>query len=327
MKAISLFSGGLDSQLACQLIRRQGIEVIAVCFQTPFFGSNPSIQTSAARLGIDLHLLEISDEYMSDILLKPRYGYGKNFNPCIDCHGFMLRKAGDHMKETGASFLITGEVLGQRPMSQNKSSLGLVEKLSGYPGLIVRPLSAKLLPPTIPEREGWIDREQLLDISGRGRTRQMALAEEFGITDYPSPAGGCLLTEPGFARRLKRLLEYRNLPTRSDTELLKTGRHFYVASGTLLVVGRNHSENEQLKRLAIEGDVLIKMAQRPGPTGLLRIYQPGTPDMAYAASIVARYSDAKSLPEADAKILDHEDNLLSQITVMPLSPELTPAMV
>ena len=327
MKAVSLFSGGLDSQLACQLIRKQGIEVIAVCFQTPFFGNNPSIQTSAARLGIDLQVLDISEEYIRKILLATRYGYGKNLNPCIDCHGFMLNQAGNYMQDIGASFLITGEVLGQRPMSQNKSSLQLVEKLSGYPGLIVRPLSAKLLPPTIPEQKGWIDREQLLDLSGRGRTRQMALAEEFGITDYPSPAGGCLLTEPGFARRLKTLLEYREVPDGSDTELLKLGRHFYVAPGVLLVVGRNHSENERLKRLAKEGDVLIKMSQRPGPTGLLRQYQSIAFDMTYAAAIVARYSDAKSLPQAEAKLLDHEGQVQSQLTVVPLPPELTPAMV
>ncbi len=326
MKAISLFSGGLDSQLAIRMIARQGIEVIGVCFQTPFFGNSPGIIDSADRLGIRLDVLDISQEYIKDILLNPRYGYGKNFNPCIDCHGFMLHKAGDHMKEVGASFLVTGEVLGQRPMSQNKSSLALVEKLSGYPGLIVRPLSGKLLSATIPEQEGWIDREQLLDISGRGRTRQIALAEELGIVDYPSPAGGCLLTEPGFARRLKSLLQYRQIPNWSDTELLKVGRHFYL-EGALLVVGRNHSENERLKHTALPGDIMIKMAERPGPTGLLRRLTPSQADISHAAAIVARYSDAKNLPQADAKLLDHEGRLLSHLTVIPLSPDLTPTMV
>lgn len=326
MKAICLFSGGLDSQLAVQLIKKQGVEVAGVCFQTPFFGNNAAIKASADRLGIALDVLEISQEYVKDILLNPRYGYGKNFNPCIDCHGFMLRKAGDHMRMIGASFLVTGEVLGQRPMSQNKSSLGIVEKLSGYPGLVVRPLSGKLLPATIPEQEGWIKREQLLDISGRGRTRQMALAEEFGIVDYPSPAGGCLLTEPGFARRLKSLLQYRQIPERSDTELLKIGRHFYL-TGALLVVGRNHAENEQLKRVAEPGDILIKMAERPGPTGLLRRLIPGDVDTQYAASIVARYSDAKNLPQATAKLLDYDSFPISEFTIVPLSADQTPVMV
>lgn len=327
MKAICLFSGGLDSQLAARLIMQQRIEVVGVCFQTSFFGNNPSISASAARLGIALHILEISHEYISEVLLQPRYGYGKNLNPCIDCHGFMLRKAGEHMQDIGACFLITGEVLGQRPMSQNKSSLQVVEKLSGYPGLIVRPLSAQLLPPTIPEQKGWIHREQLLDISGRGRNRQIALAADYGITDYPSPAGGCLLTEPGFARRLKKLLEYRSHPSSADAELLKVGRHFYLDAGIVLVVGRNQAENEVLKRLAGGEDIIIKMADRPGPTGLLRMLQPGTPDVEYAAAIVARYSDAKTLPVANAKLLDYRGTLLSQLTVAPISPELTPAMV
>lgn len=327
MKAICLFSGGLDSQLAAYLIKRQGIEVVGVCFQTSFFGNNPAIRESAARLDIPLHTLEIGPEYISEVLLQPRYGYGKNLNPCIDCHGYMLRRAGDHMQNIEASFLVTGEVLGQRPMSQNKSSLQLVEKLSGYPGLIVRPLSAQLLPPTIPEQKGWINREHLLDISGRGRNRQMALAAEFEITDYPTPAGGCLLTEPGFARRLKRLLECHSHPTSADIELLKIGRHFYLDAGIVLVVGRNKAENEVLTRLAGGEDIIIKVADRPGPTGLLRMLQPGTANMEYAAAIVARYSDAKALPAANTKLLDYRGTLLSQLMVVPLSPELTPPMV
>lgn len=326
MKAICLFSGGLDSQLAVRLITQQGIDVVGLCFKTPFFGDNPAIKASADRLGIELQVLDVSQVYVKDILLNPRYGYGKNLNPCIDCHGFMLRQAGDHMQQVGASFLVTGEVLGQRPMSQNKSSLSIVEKLSTYQGLIVRPLSGKLLPATIPEREGWIDREQLLDISGRGRTRQMALAEKFGIVRYPSPAGGCLLTEPGFARRLRSLLEYRELPDWSDTEILKVGRHFYLGEA-LLVVGRNHSENELLKRAAQPGDILIKMAEFPGPTGLLRRLRPGQSDATQAAAIVARYSDAKTQPQADARLFNHDGSLITQMTVIPLTPEMTPAMI
>lgn len=327
MKAICLFSGGLDSQLAARIIKKQGIEVIGVCFQTPFFGNNPLIKEFADRLNIPLKTLEIGSDYMNEVLLKPRYGYGKNLNPCIDCHAYMLNRAGDLMQDTAASFLITGEVLGQRPMSQNKSSLQLVEKLSAYPGLIVRPLSAQLLPPTIPEQKGWINREDMLDISGRGRTRQIALAREFGLDEYPAPAGGCLLTESGFARRFKRLLEYRSQPALKDIELLKVGRHFYVGLGILLVVGRNKAENGMLTGLAEKEDIIIRIADRPGPTGLLRKLQPEMVDIEFAAAIVARYGDARSLPVAKAKILDWRGTLLSEIQVAPLSPELTPAMV
>ena len=204
VKAISLFSGGLDSQLAVRLIQNQGIVVTGINFSSPFFGADKRTERAAHDLGIDLRVEPVGEEYLERVLKNPVYGYGKNMNPCIDCHAFMFRKAGDLMEELGASFIITGEVLGQRPMSQNRSALNAVDKLSGYKGYIVRPLSARLLEATVPEKEGWIQRELLLDISGRSRTRQMKLAEEYGIKEYPSPAGGCLLTEQNFARRLKK---------------------------------------------------------------------------------------------------------------------------
>ena len=242
MKAISLFSGGLDSQLAVCLVKRQGIEVEGVNFKAPFFGGDRKMAMAADDLGISLKTIDISEEYM-DVLRNPKYGYGKNMNPCIDCHGFMIRKAGEYMQENGASFILTGEVLGQRPMSQNKSSLAAVDKISGFRGLILRPLSAKLLPPTIAEQEGWVDREKLLDISGRSRVRQMELAAELGITEYPSPAGGCLLTMENFSRRLRHLFQLRPEAKPHETEILKHGRHFLLRLHGPYWLGRKKSEN------------------------------------------------------------------------------------
>lgn len=326
MKAVSLLSGGLDSQLAVCLVKRQGIDVVGVNFITPFFGGGRKLAVAADELGIELKTIDISEEYMN-VLKNPKYGYGKNMNPCIDCHAFMLRKAGEYMQEIGGSFIITGEVLGQRPMSQHKSALAAVEKLSGFRGLILRPLSAKLLPPTIPEENGWVDREQLLDISGRSRVRQMQLAEELGITDYPSPAGGCLLTQENFSKRLRHLLQLKPAASPIDVEILKHGRHFLLDSRGILVIGRNANENDALLKLAAPDDYLLKVATHPGPTSLLRYY--GTPepgDIEWAASITARYSDAVSLPQVQVKVWQPQRELQS-LTVQPMPREQTPSTV
>lgn len=327
MKAISLFSGGLDSQLAVCVIKDQGIEVVGVNFVTPFFGAEERTRQAAQDLSIDFHFLDIGPDYM-EVLKNPVYGYGKHMNPCIDCHGYMFKRAGEFMREIGASFLISGEVLGQRPMSQNKSALAAVEKLSANRGLIVRPLSAQLLPPTIPETEGWIDRSRLLDISGRSRTRQMQLAEHYGLTDYPSPAGGCLLTQESFGKRLRRFLELRPTTDAPSTNVLKVGRHFYVGNEQLLVIGRNHSENERLQELASEHDYLFKVLDRPGPLGLLRpLHEKDLPELELAARIVARYSDARDEVIARLKIsqgIGNEDILME---VAPLKPEEVPPSI
>lgn len=328
MKAISLFSGGLDSQLAAYLIKEQGITVVGVNFQSPFFGADEGTFKAAEQLGIQLETLNIDRDYIDNVLKNPVYGYGKNMNPCIDCHAYMIRKAGDFMKEIGASFLITGEVVGQRPMSQNKSSMNAVDKLSGYKGLIVRPLSAKLLPETQPEQQGWIDRNRLLDISGRGRTRQMEMAKLYEIHDYPTPAGGCLLTEENFARRLKKLLESRPECAISDMSICKLGRHFYIGNGHLLVIGRNHSENQNLEQINNNKHYLFKVIDRPGPLGLLQANDIVTPaELEYAASIVARYSDAKNEPLAQVKVY-HSDGVTDDILeIAPMSPDQVPATV
>lgn len=330
MKAISLFSGGLDSQLAVAVIQKQGITVEGVNFTSPFFGADERTQKAARHLGINLHLLPVGEEYITQVLRNPKYGYGKNMNPCIDCHAFMIRKAGDFMSEIGASFIITGEVLGQRPMSQNKSSLMTVEKLSGYRGYVVRPLSGKLLSPTIPEQEGWIEREKLLDISGRGRTRQIQLAEELGIKEYPSPAGGCLLTEANYARRLRIIMDSKEIPGQTELELLKLGRHFILNEDILLVVGRNQSENELIESLFNTNDILLKVTDRPGPTALIRPLRNQLSEsiiIEYAASIVARYSDAKNEALARVKSYSPAGGIINIMEVKPLAANEVPPAV
>ena len=327
MKAVSLFSGGLDSLLAVCLMMDQGLEVVGVNFVSPFFGAEPANRKAAAQLGIEYHELDIGTEYMT-VLKKPVFGYGKNFNPCIDCHGFMLRQAGRFMEEIGASFLVTGEVVGERPMSQNKSALRQVEKLSGYPGLVLRPLSARLLEPTIPEQEGWVDRSLLLDISGRGRTRQMQLAEHYGIKEYPTPAGGCLLTQENYSRRLRRIFTVKPEIEAEELTIIKTGRHFYLGESELLVVGRNHNENQQLQKIARSHDYLIKVTDRPGPLGLLRLFDNNkTPDLLPAASIVARYSDARDLDNAQISVTRSGSQETVLLSVRPLRPEEVPPSV
>ncbi len=307
-KAVALFSGGLDSQLAVRLIQDQGIEVIGVYFVSPFFGKSPWLEPAQAQLKIQIHLINFGPEYI-EMLKNPLYGYGKNLNPCIDCHGMMLNRAGQYMEQIGADFLITGEVLGQRPKSQRLDALRIVDKLSGYPGLVLRPLSAKLLPPTLPEINGLVDRERLLAISGRSRKAQLELAQKFGMHDYPAPAGGCLLTVPSFADRLRLLWQFNPEALNPDFELLKVGRHFFGPEQFYLIVGRKEAENQVLQELAAEDDILFKVTTHPGPLALLR-RPPGltgldefpTPAvLETAAGITARYSDAKVEPSVEVK--------------------------
>ena len=251
MKAVSLFSGGLDSMIAIKLMVNQGIEVIAIHIKTGFGGTKDitdKLKGRAKIAGADFRVIDVREEYIEKILFDPKYGYGKNFNPCIDCHGYMFRVAKALMRELGASFIVTGEVIGQRPMSQRADALKQVTKLAKDRDekLIVRPLCAKLLEPTTPEIEGWIDREKLLDISGRSRERQLSLAKEFGWEDYESPGGGCLLTEAHFSSRIKEFIEHNSFEV-EDIDLLKFGRHFRLPDGAKLVVGRDREDNEGLK--------------------------------------------------------------------------------
>ena len=290
MKAIAVFSGGLDSILAALLVKESGIDVLPVFFSTPFFTSEKA-EKSAEINNLPLKIIDITDRYF-ELLKKPKYGFGGNMNPCIDCHTLMLKLAGEMLEQEGASFIISGEVLGQRPMSQNKMSLSIVEKQSTMKGLILRPLSAKLLPVTIPEQNGWVNEKSLLNLSGRSRKPQMALAEKFGIKEYPAPAGGCLLTDPIFSRRLKDLMENSAQLNRNEVELLKLGRHFRINKGTKIVVGRDERENEKILSFAGEGAYTLNTVTIPGP--VLFISGERSPEMdLLAASMTIAYSDAR----------------------------------
>ena len=289
IRALGLLSGGLDSMLAGVVLRAQGIAVTFICFVTPFYGPVKA-REAAAHLGLPLKEVDLTEKF-EPLLYEPPHGFGKGHNPCIDCHALMIREAGAVLAAERFDFVFTGEVLGQRPMSQNRGSLNLVARESGLAELLLRPLSAKLLKSTRPELEGWVDRERLLNLSGRGRKRQIALAAEYGITSYPAPAGGCLLTDPGFAIRIKELLRQQGRVSRTDLELLKWGRHFRLSGGAKAVVGRTQRDNEAIFGLKTPGDHCLNVEDYPGPLVLV----PGAAadgDLQEAAGLAAAYSDA-----------------------------------
>jgi len=293
IKAIALLSGGLDSTLAARAVLDQGIELQAVNFLTEFCTCTPkkmsclTSKQAVKQLDIKLKRFNVSEEYL-EIVKSPLHGYGKNLNPCIDCRIFMFRKARDYMREIGASFVVTGEVLGERPMSQRRDALMLIERESGLEGLILRPLSAKLLEPTIPEKKGWINRKKLLAIKGRSRKPQIHLAQHYGIHDYPCPAGGCLLTDKGFSQRMRDLMKHTPDFELNDVKLLKLGRHFRLTPKAKLVIGRNETENEKLMNLGVPGDILLDAREIPGPLAILRGKIDNT-NITLSASIVSTY--------------------------------------
>ncbi len=268
------------------------INVSGITFRTPFF-SGEKARRSAAAAGIDIHVVDITEAHLK-MLRSPRYGYGRNMNPCIDCHILMVAEAMQRREAWGADFLATGEVLGERPMSQNRAALDLVAKRSGAEGLLLRPLSAKLLEPTVPEQQGWVAREEMLDISGRGRRRQMELAEQWGIQEYQTPAGGCLLTDMSFSQRMRELMEMTPELRTEDIELLKRGRHFRHGD-MKIVVGRNQRDNEGLEQTARKGDVLMWESEQSGPTALLRTFGKPIDDegLREAARLVGLYGKLK----------------------------------
>src|SRR5665648_106057 len=289
IKAVALFSGGLDSILAVKLIEEQGIKVKGVNFKTPFFGPDKTF-LAAKSLDMDLEIIDITQELL-EILRNPKHGLGKNMNPCIDCHTLMFKKAGEYMTNIGASFILSGEVLGERPMSQNRNSLSIIEKESEFKGRILRPLSALLLAETIPEKKGLVNRNKLLDISGRSRKRQIELAAKMGIENYPSPAGGCKLTEPAFAKRLGDLFTQESFSL-EEIGLLKLGRHFRLSRDIKLVVGRNKEENEKIKEYFQEGDFLFKAKNLKGPVSLLKKGANVANELINkSCQIIARYCD------------------------------------
>lgn len=273
MKALALFSGGLDSMLAIKLLCLQGIEVIALHIDIGFNSKkeNLTLLEQRARLaGASLEIIDVRNEYLQEVLFSPKYGYGKQFNPCIDCHGYMFRLAKRLLIPYEASFIITGEVVGQRPMSQTKEALRNVKRLAGdlEENLILRPLSAKLMEETTPEKKGWVAREKLLDLSGRGRSRQLELASQFGWEDYPSPAGGCLLTDIQFSIRMKDMLKYESFET-LDTLILKYGRHFRLPDSAKLILGRDQRENEFLETISSAKYSPIYVKDINAPFGLI----------------------------------------------------------
>ena len=314
-KALGLLSGGLDSSLAVLCLKRQGVEVTAIAFVTPFFGAGKA-RRAAEKLEIPLLVHDIGETHL-EMVKRPRYGYGKNMNPCIDCHAMMFRLAGDIMADGKFDFLFSGEVLGQRPMSQNLSALRAVANHSGYPDRILRPLSARLLPATPMEEQGLVDREQLLDIQGRTRRRQEALAKEWNLTDYPSSGGGCLLTEKHFSDRLRDLVTHEPACTTRDVELLKVGRQFRISPQARLAVGRNQQDNETLRTLAGSSDRLLRCIGYGGPLGVLS----GTPDEAdlvAAAAIVAGYGKGSQQAQVDVLLTGPEGEHTLHVPPCPL---------
>jgi hypothetical protein len=286
-RGLSLISGGLDSQLAVCVLSDAGAEVEAVTFETPFF-SSAAARKAAAALGVKLHVVDFTDDEIA-LIKAPPHGFGGAMNPCIDCHATMIRRAGELMARLGYDFVATGEVLNQRPMSQNRQSLGVVEKASGLAGRLVRPLCAQLLDPTIPEQEGLIDRSKLLGLSGRRREPQFELAKKYGLVDYPSPAGGCKLTEKGFGRRLKDLMVHEGLADRRLVELLNIARRFRLPDGTGVILGRDAAENAALVKACGPTDTLLAPISVPGPTAL--IPKVCTPDgLDQAARLVCAWS-------------------------------------
>jgi hypothetical protein len=312
MKALCVFSGGLDSMLAAELIRTQDIHVLGLFFETPFFSSKTATQ-SARSMDLPLKVVNITKRHL-EVVKAPKHGYGGNMNPCIDCHALMFRIAAEMLENEGASFVLTGEVLGQRPMSQNRKALNLVAFESGLDGLLVRPLSAKHLTPTIPEEKEWVKRDLLMDFQGRSRKPQMELARELRISEYPSPAGGCILTEKVFSRRLKDLLSSRKEIDKGEIELLKLGRHFRIAPHAKLVVGRDRIENGAIQALCGHEDMLLNTVSAPGPTALIS-GELSEALVELAARITAAYSDAKGPNKTAVRVTGKDKTRLLMVGI------------
>ncbi len=317
VKALGLCSGGLDSILSAIILKNQQIEVHWISFETPFFSADKA-RNAAKTVDIPIFIENITSTYI-DLLKNPRCRFGKNMNPCTDCHTLMFQLAGRKMQQDGYDFLFSGEVLGQRPMSQVLSSLNYVEKHSGFAGYILRPLSAQRLKPTIAEINGWVDRDKLLDLSGRSRKPQIALAHEWGISDYPAPAGGCLLTDKGYSHRLRDLMQHQEDLNEEELHLLKYGRHLRLNDHVKIIVGRTQKENEQiLFHWNSKRDMLLKTNHVPGPTAVI----PHGADRSFTllgAAICAGYSKAPNDRPAQVQITYHDEK--EDLSVLPLPPQ------
>ena len=319
MKAICSFSGGLDSMLAVKLMLEQGIEVEGIYFRTGFGGCGDNedlslVKERAKDLDITLRVVDVSEELIK-IIRKPKFGFGKNMNPCIDCHSLFFKKCGEYMRKLGCSFIATGEVLGERPMSQRKMALQQIDNESGLKGFILRPLSAKRLAETIPEKKGWVDRKKLLDISGRSRKIQRSLAEKYALTSFPNAAGGCLLTEKDFSRKLRDLMKYSPGITTKDISDLRSGRHFRLSDDVKFIIGRNEEENIRLLDKASSKESCFMTVDVPGPAGVI-IGKMGKNEKLLASSIIAAYSDAHNGDEIKMKIRNGRSGEWREILVI-----------
>jgi tRNA-uridine 2-sulfurtransferase len=322
--AIALFSGGLDSALAILLVMQQGIEVTALTFLTHFEsdikdrstqGSDPN--PISKKFGFKIILGHLGEDFIK-IVKSPKFGHGKNMNPCVDCHIMMLKEAKRYMELVGADFVITGEVISQRPKSQFRNMLNAVEKESGLKGYLVRPLCAKLLNETIPEKEGLLDRSKLEDINGRSRKRQMEMAEKFGLEDYPSPASGCLLTDRSYSNRLRDLFEHNDKIDFNDLNLLRVGRHFRLDEHTKVIVGRNEKDNDKIEKYAGENHLILEALDTGSPI-VIYSSSKGEERLKDAAAITARYCDDKDKDEVEITILNKDDS--RKIRVVPADPD------
>lgn len=305
IRALALFSGGLDSALAIKLVKDQGVEVIALNFVSHFFGgANPKAEKMAEQLGVRLEYIDFKERHTA-VVEDPVFGRGKNMNPCIDCHSLMFKVAGELLEKYNAHFVISGEVLGQRPMSQNSQALEKVKMLSEMKDLILRPLSAKLLPPSKAELEGWVDREKLLDIQGRARHRQMELMEYYGIVEYPSPGGGCLLTDPAYSERLK-IVEEDGLLNEENSYLfylLREARFFRFAEKRYLFVGRNEESNKKMIEIreSGKGEFYLHTYEVPGPQ-MLSNCELTKEEINFAKKMFSRYSKVKGKEKIELNV-------------------------
>jgi tRNA-specific 2-thiouridylase len=318
IKALGLLSGGLDSTVAAKLMLEQGIEVRAINFTSPFCTCTPkkagcaAVITAVKQLGdIPLRRSALRDDYL-EMVQNPKHGRGSGLNPCIDCRIMKIRKAGEYMRQIGASFLFTGEVLGQRPMSQRRRAIELIDRESGLKGYILRPLSAAHFEPTVPEKERWVDRSKLLGISGRSRKDQISLAAEKGIEDYPCPAGGCLLTDKNFADRMRDYFAFTETPSMKDIPLLKVGRHFRLDRGDKVIVARNKQECDSLKRICPDTDHLLSPVNFSGPVVVLQ-------GMSLEAAVEKLLEYTKRKISEDARIV-HRHGGRSEILHLPRVP-------
>ena len=318
---IALFSGGLDSAIAVLLILQQDIQVTALSFMNHFgcdmddrssCGSNPF--PAAEKFGFTVKLMHLGQKFVN-IVRNPKYGHGKNMNPCIDCRILMLTEAKNFMEIVGADFVFTGEVIGQRPMSQFREQMKIVTEDSGLEGRLVRPLCAKLLPETEPERLGIIDRNKLESINGRSRRRQMELAEQFGLEDYPTPAAGCLLTDKGYSARLRDYFSHTELTDFTELNLLRVGRHFRVSNRAKVIVGRNETDNAKIERYRKPGEWLFEAKGTGSPIVMLK--GEFTEETAKAAAaLTARYCGRREEKEVEITFWQNENDL-KKILVPP----------